>query len=76
MALQDFSTYSGITDYLAKSFAGQMIRYAPNGMAPLFGLTSMAGEGKALSVEHGYFSKTMVFPSVQMNGVLNSSATS
>ena len=74
-ALQDFATYSAIPDYLAKSFAAQMIRYAPNGMAPLFGLTSMQGEGKALSVEHGYFSKTMVFPSVQMNGAVLAAAT-
>lgn len=65
-------------DYLEKSYAGQLIRFAPNGMAPLFALTSMFNSGTALSVEHGYFSKTMVFPSVQINnaGGYNSAATS
>lgn len=66
MAMQDFQTYSAIPDYLRKSYAANMLRYAPNGMAPLFGLTNMAGTGTALSVEHGYFAKTMVFPSVTL----------
>lgn len=69
-ALQDFNTYNSITDYLNTSFAAQMIRYAPNGMAPLFGLTNMLGEGKAASVEHGYFAKTMVFPAATLNGAI------
>lgn len=62
--LQDFSLYNAIPDYLQKSFAGQMMRYAPNGTAPIFGLTNLAGAGEALSVEHGYFSKSAVFPHV------------
>jgi hypothetical protein len=68
--LQDFSLYSSIPDYLRKSYAAQMIRFAPNGMAPLFGLTNMAGTGTALSVEHGYFAKTMVFPSVTLTAAV------
>jgi len=76
-ALQDYSTYNAITDYLSKSFAAQMIRYAPNGMAPIFGLTNMLGEGKAVSVEHGYFAKTMIFPAATLNGaILDGAATS
>lgn len=69
--MQDFNFYNVTNseglDYLNKSFARSMIRYAPNGQAPLYGLTSMLGEGKALSVEHGYFSKTMLFPKVTIN---------
>jgi len=68
--MNDFSTYSAITDYLAKSYAGSMIRYNPNGTAPLFCLTSMLGDGEAMSVEHGYFTKTMVFPAMTMNGAI------
>lgn len=64
------STNPGTKDYLSKSFAGQMIRYAPNGTAPLFGLTSMFKEGTCAQVEHGYFAKTMVFPSVTLNGAI------
>lgn len=67
MAMQDFNTYNNIEDYLSKSFAGNMMRYAPNGTAPIFGLTSMMGTGTAKSVEHGYFAKTMIFPSVTLN---------
>lgn len=71
--MQDFNFYNTLpnaADYLRKSFAGNMIRYAPNGQAPLFGLTSMMGDGTALSVEHGYFSKTMVFPSVTLTAAV------
>lgn len=76
MAMQDFQTYNAIPDYLRKSYAANMLRYAPNGMAPLFGLTNMAGSGTALSVEHGYFAKTMVFPSVTLTAaVANGAAT-
>lgn len=73
----DFSVYNGITDYLNKSFAANMIRYAPNGTAPLFGLTGMMPQERCVSVEHGYFAKTMVFPSVTINngGVAYTNAT-
>lgn len=64
---KDFAVYNAITDYLNKSFAASMIRYAPNGTAPLFGLTGMMKQQRCTNVEHGYWSKTMVFPSVQIN---------
>lgn len=70
MAMQDFKTYNDIPDYLQRSFVANMLRYAPNGMAPLFALTGLAGAGTAKSVEHGYFSKTMVFPSVTLNAAV------
>ena len=71
MALQDYNFYTtNAPDYLEKSFAGNLVRYAPNGMAPLFALTSMMGDKTAMSVEHGYFSKTMIFPSVKLNGAI------
>ena len=42
MAMQDTNFYNtNAPDYLQKSFAANMIRYAPNGTAPLFGLTGM-----------------------------------
>lgn len=69
MALQDYNFYSvdpttRIEDYLNKSYVGQMIRYQPNGQAPIFALTDMSGSNQATSVEHGYFAKTIVFPNV------------
>lgn len=74
MALQDTyyynTTNANTQDYLRKSFSGQMLRYAPAGQAPLFGLTSMLPDATCAAVEHGYFSKTMVFPSIKLDGAI------
>jgi hypothetical protein len=45
-------------------------RLMPNGSAQLFGLTSMMKTETALAVEHGYFSKTMLFPSVTLGAAV------
>ena len=49
-----------------RSFAGTILRRHPNGSAPIFALTSQSGRSKAVSTTHGYFSKTMLF--VTLNG--------
>lgn len=49
-------------DLARKSFAGMITRLMPNGSAPLFALTSMLSAETALQTEHGFFTKTMVFP--------------
>lgn len=49
-------------DIAAKSFAGMITRLMPNGTAPLFGMTSMLPSETAVAVEHGFFTKTMLFP--------------
>jgi hypothetical protein len=49
-------------DLARKSFAGMITRLMPNGMASLFGLTSMLSSDTALAAEHGFFTKTMLFP--------------
>lgn len=49
-------------DLARKSFAGMITRLFPNGTAPLFGLTSMLSSETALQPEHGFFTKTMLFP--------------
>lgn len=69
MSLQDSKFYNDHDpDYLAKSFCGEMVRYSPNGTAPLFAITALSNKsGIAKDVEHGYFAKTLVFPSVQIN---------
>lgn len=51
------------TDLAKKSFATQIARLMPNGSATLFGLTGMLGDETAVQIEHGYFAKTMIFPS-------------
>lgn len=65
-----FNTGNFTTDLAKKSFAGMITRLMPNGTAPLFGLTSMLSSETAVQVEHGYFSKTMLFPELQLNGAI------
>jgi len=58
-------TSASLTQNLAKlSFAQMMTRLAPNGNAPLFGLTSMLPSETAVQVEHGFFTKTALFPTM------------
>jgi hypothetical protein len=61
-----FSSNSLTTDLAAKSFAGMITRLFPNGNAPLFGLTSMLKSEPALQTEHGFFTKTMLFPQLTL----------
>ena len=50
------------------SFAQAITRLMPNGTAPLFGLTSLLKDESASNIEHGYFTKTMIFPSATLSG--------
>lgn len=54
------------TDLAKKSFAASIMRLMPNGTATLFGLTALLGDETAVAYEHGYFAKTMIFPSVTL----------
>ena len=67
------SILNGTQDYVETSFAAQILRVMPNGTAPLFALTSMLKEETALSFEHGYFTKSMVFPEMVLNGNIDNS---
>jgi hypothetical protein len=75
MPVATWNTASWPTDLAKKSFAGMITRLMPNGQAPLYGITSMLKEETAYQPEHGYFSKTMIFPSFQLNGAVLSGAT-
>lgn len=66
----NFSTVNGTTDFVKKSFAGMITRLMPNGSAPLFGLTSMLKDETAVQVEHGFFTKTMIFPMVNLDAAV------
>jgi len=67
-----FNTSNFTTDLAAKSFARMITRLMPNGTAPLFGLTSMLPSEQAVQTEHGFFTKTMLFPEMQTNGAIAS----
>lgn len=62
-----FNTSQLTQDLAKKSFAAMITRLMPNGTAPLFGLTALLKEETAYQFEHGYFSKTMIFPSFQVS---------
>lgn len=49
-------------DLVKKSFAAMITRLMPNGSAPLFGMTAMLSTETAVATEHGFFTKTMLFP--------------
>ena len=57
-----FTTVNLTTDLARKSFDAMITRLMPNGSAPLFGMTSMLSSETAVQIEHGFFTKTMLFP--------------
>jgi len=70
-----FDTSNFTQDLAAKSFASMITRLMPNGTAPLFGLTSMTTDETAVQVEHGFFTKTMIFPEMTNDGTALDSDT-
>jgi hypothetical protein len=65
-----FNTGNFTQDLAKKSFAGMITRLMPNGTAPLFGMTSMLSSEIAVQVEHGFFTKTMLFPSLNLDAAV------
>jgi len=65
-----FTTNNFATDHAAKSFSAMITRLMPNGSAPLFGLTSMLPSETAVAIEHGFFTKTMLFPEMRLDGAI------
>lgn len=61
-----FTTTALTQDLAKKSFAGMITRLMPNGSAPLFGMTSMLTSETAVQIEHGFFTKTMLFPQLTL----------
>lgn len=53
-------------DFQRKSFSAMITRLFPAGSAPLFGLTSMLKAETAVQQEHGFFTKSMIFPSMTL----------
>ncbi len=63
------------TNLIKRSFSAGITRIMPNGNAPLFALSGMAKKKAALQTEHGYWTKTMIFPSLTLNGSIDNSQT-
>lgn len=62
-----FNSAGFTQDFAKKSFAAYITRLAPAGNSPLFGMTSMMKTDTAVQPEHGYFSKTMLFPQMTVS---------
>lgn len=62
-----FTTAALTQDLARKSFAAYITRLMPNGQAPLFGMTSMIKTETAVAPEHGFFTKTMLFPQLTIS---------
>lgn len=68
---------SGFTqDHAKLSFAGMITRLMPNGTAPLFAMTSMLKSETAVQREHGFFTKTMLFPMFTLSSSVADASTS
>lgn len=76
MTMGIFNTGHFIQDQAKKSFAAMITRLMPNGNAPLFALTSMLNTETAVQTEHGFFTKTMVFPSFDLAANITDTDTS
>lgn len=70
MAVGTFNTTQIITDLAKKSFAAAMMKYMPNGGCTLYGITALLSEETAYQIEHGFYSKKMVFPVVTLNAAV------
>lgn len=70
MPVATWNTATFPQDLAKKSFSAMITHLMPNGQAPLYGITSMLKEETAFQPEHGYFSKTMIFPSVVLNAAV------
>lgn len=67
MSVGVMSSAQFTNDLQANSFAQAFTNLFPNGNSPLFGLTSMIDSENALQIEHGFFTKTMVFPQLTLS---------
>jgi hypothetical protein len=70
-----FNTSGFPTDLARKSYHGMLTRLMPAGNAPLFIMSSMLPVETAVQVEHGFFTKTMIFPEMQLNGAIADGTT-
>jgi hypothetical protein len=75
MATGIFNTSALPTDLAKKSFAAAITKLMPNGQAPLFAMTSMIKSETAMQIEHGYFTKTMLFPAFTSTAIDASGTT-
>lgn len=62
-----FNTTVNPAELNKRSFASTLLRLYPDGVAPIFALSSQTGRSKAVSSTHGYFIKIMSFAKCRIN---------
>jgi hypothetical protein len=70
MSVGLISTANLPTNLAKLSFSAMITRLMPNGTAPLFALSALLKDETALQIQHGYFTKTMIFPQAITNGAV------
>jgi len=73
--MQFYSTDNVPTGLERRSYAAGITRLMPNGGAPLFALSGYAKKKTAVAIEHGYWSKRMIYPSCTVDGIQAIGAT-
>lgn len=73
--MQFYNTNDLPVDLAEKSFAANIARIMPNGTAPLYAISGLAKKKVAKQIEHGYWTKTMEFTSVELSADVNDTAT-
>lgn len=70
MATGQFTTTTFPATLAKPSFAQMITRLMPNGTAPLFGLSAQLPKKTALQFQHGYWTKSMLFPQVVLGALV------
>jgi len=70
-----YTTANLPSNLMQRSFAANLMRMQPNGNAPLFAISGLARSQSIAAVAHSYWSKTLVFPKVTLNGAHTNSVT-
>lgn len=73
--MQFYNTDNIPTDLAEKSFSANIARIMPNGTAPLFAISGLAQKKTAKQIEHGYWTKTMEFSNITIDGEIAAGVT-
>lgn len=70
-----FNTGNLSDEIAVRDFASMILRYMPNGNAPLFAMTALMNRETATNTTHGYWAKSMIFPSITLSANIDASQT-
>lgn len=76
-AVNNFPTATAVinSDLVKKSFATMVQYLLPRGDATIFGLSAKLKEETAVQIEHGFYSKVLIFPTFTLNAAVGTFGT-